>query len=724
MRRRIVPIAVLLGLVAAAPAPLRAQPTECAVLEASENVDGDVDLRWCEIAGATSYTVVRDLLEPGAWDACGTWDVAGTPPLPPFTDPRPVEWPMLWAVQAEDAVGTGPHSTVAWALEWDLTPVPGADPTRFLIGMPDIGGPRSSAEFLVRIYQETGTGTATVHREDPATGVRATHSIGEGAEGPELSGEQFAIGPGEIFLLEIDQDFTPATFLAVGSQNPTQPPLVLAWSDPDDNRHFVTMPPDVAWADSEEALLQLFADNGCAELGLAYWDGDPASPTFNQYVFQTVRGDPFGDPCDPIITGTRFDLLPGVGHQIFMLAAPPGNSILFDPPVHECNDGTCLDGLDCDGDTWRDTRDNCIGTPNPTQADMDGDGVGDVCDDDVDGDGSASADDCDDADPLNFPGNPEVCEDGQDNDCDTLADWDDPDCPVPDRDGDTVPDFDDNCPDDWNPGQGDTDGDLIGDACDTCTDTDGDGFGNPGFPVNTCPDDNCPHLHNDGQEDADGDGVGDACDPCTDTDGDGYGNPGFPASTCPEDNCPSLSNPGQDNTDGDAFGDVCDFCTDTDGDGFGNPGFPLNTCDEDNCPARPNPGQEDVDGDGVGDVCDPDETQAVIRFESRDRIEWDSVLGVISYNTFRGTIPRSGGMGSRGPGYAAYDHACFEAGDAQGNGLRVTEDPTVPSGNLLYYLVGVVSIYGEGNTGDATIDLDPATPGDQTDRPPGDPPCP
>ena len=34
------------------------------------------------------------------------------------------------------------------------------------------------------------------------------------------------------------------------------------------------------------------------------------------------------------------------------------------------------------------------------------------------------------------------------------------------------------------------------------------------------------------------------CDLCTDTDGDGYGNPGFP-NTCAEDNCPSVPNPNQ-----------------------------------------------------------------------------------------------------------------------------------------------------------------------------------
>ena len=84
----------------------------------------------------------------------------------------------------------------------------------------------------------------------------------------------------------------------------------------------------------------------------------------------------------------------------------------------------------------------------------------------------------------------------------------------PDGDGDGVSDAADNCPTVSNPEQTDTDRDGIGDACDACTDRDRDGFGDPGFPLNTCPVDNCPDVYNPAQIDGNGDGRGEACQVC------------------------------------------------------------------------------------------------------------------------------------------------------------------------------------------------------------------
>ncbi len=77
---------------------------------------------------------------------------------------------------------------------------------------------------------------------------------------------------------------------------------------------------------------------------------------------------------------------------------------------------------DTDSDTIYNYLDNCPDTPNTDQADQDGDGMGDVCDDD--------------------------------------------------SDGDDIPNVDDNCADFYNPAQEDFDEDGIGDLCDDDDDND------------------------------------------------------------------------------------------------------------------------------------------------------------------------------------------------------------------------------------------------------------
>ncbi len=174
--------------------------------------------------------------------------------------------------------------------------------------------------------------------------------------------------------------------------------------------------------------------------------------------------DGYGDACDGDVDGD------GVNNDVDLCVYIPSN--------------TCPG----DGDGIPDAEDNCPDTPNPLQADLDQDGIGDACDGDLDGDGTPNwQDPC----PRIAGEHPDEDGDGLGAECDQ------------DDDGDGANDIGDVCPGVYDPGQWNFDWDEFGDACDD--DDDGDDI----------PDevDNCPWYPNPAQEDSDGDGLGNPCDP-------------------------------------------------------------------------------------------------------------------------------------------------------------------------------------------------------------------
>jgi hypothetical protein len=185
-------------------------------------------------------------------------------------------------------------------------------------------------------------------------------------------------------------------------------------------------------------------------------------------------------------------------------------------PEGETTGGNILSGsalINPDNDGVPNCADNCPLCTNANQADGDGDGIGDVCED-ADGDGRANC---------------------QDN-CPTIAN------PTQaDADGDQDGDVCDNCPNIPNAMQVDTDADGRGNRCDNCTTVPNFDQANSDTDLlgNAC--DNCPMVANQTQTDGDVDGVGDLCD-----------------------DCPTVSNANQWDCDNDGQGDACDaHCTAT-----------------------------------------------------------------------------------------------------------------------------------------------------------------
>ncbi len=227
----------------------------------------------------------------------------------------------------------------------------------------------------------------------------------------------------------------------------------------------------------------------------------------------------------------------------------------------------------------------------------------------------------------NLPSVNQEDHDDDDYDCDPAYE----DCTT-DSDGDGVPDWDDDCPNESGTYENygcpdgvthvdtDSDGDGWYDDEDDCPNTPGQYNGCPDDPNDPDGDgivndyDDCPNTHGGANEvrgcpDSDADGVADINDQCPSEQEDWMG----PTDGCPtandsdndgipddQDNCPNTGNQDQADFNNDGNGDVC---SDADGDGYYDS---FDQCPLEYAYADPNDDGclDDTDGDGVPDETD------------------------------------------------------------------------------------------------------------------------
>ena len=336
-------------------------------------------------------------------------------------------------------------------------------------------------------------------------------------------------------------------------------------------------------------------------------DDDTDGDGLANYLDVDSDGDSSGDavdcePLDPVI-------YPGATEQCNGLDDDCDPNTFADAAGEIDGDGdgslSCVDCDDANATNFPTNSEICDGADNDCNQLADFGNPGSLgLEEDGDGDGWAACADCDDGDSSNFPGNVELC-DGQDNNCNNIADFDpiygefdvdlDGILGCLDCDDANAANFPGNA--EYCDGQ-DNDCDEVideNDAVDTTTwhqDADEDGYGSPTATVLAC---DLPPGY-----------VGDASD-CDDSDAS--------VNLDGTEVCDGVDNDCNDAVDEPEATDARSWNRDADGDGYGDPlattvsceqptGYvDENTdCNDDN--SAVNPGEDEIWYDGIDQDCD------------------------------------------------------------------------------------------------------------------------
>ncbi len=577
---------------------------------------------WFDLETETQYQCSGDTSEVSVFTAL--WDISDGPATLDFTpgvDDTPMDTLVLPDTDIWDDMKNGlPGRSYITAEDfwdrWFEAPVSNGHLTE----MRSIFGSGVEIEFYQDLYEPNDTQAAAKSINPNGVPIHCTFfsdpgGTGSGASIADIDYFSFSAVGGTQYIIETLNLLSAAdTYLRLynsggtilaqhDNRSKTDPSSTITWTAPSSGTYYIRVhQPDTNTVYGAYELKVTPPNPPADSDGDGVPDVSDNCPTVSNPTQTNSDSDTLGNACDNCPTVANQNQANGDDDSL----GDACDSCPSDPLNDQDNDDICA-GIGFSAPMIGD-RDNCPTVSNASQANADGDSLGDICDS-----CSGDAQNDQDSDGICVGAGFSPPKTGDHDNCPATANPS-----QSNADGDTPGDACDNCPTVTNQDQANADGDALGDICDACpgdplNDQDNDGIcvGTGFHAPKVGQNDNCPAAANPLQTNSDADALGDACDNCptvsnpsqTDTDADGVGD------SC--DNCPSLGNASQANADGDTLGDACDSCpgdpvNDQDSDGIceGIGYRAPKTGDHDNCPTTANPGQANSDTDTLGDACD------------------------------------------------------------------------------------------------------------------------